>query len=110
MPNSSSTQQEGLKAPKQVAGLWFCPACGMRMAGVTYSIDETRVKCSKTKHKAVAVRHEFVSVSALLSDEFTGAVAKACPPRFCNGAEISPDRATLGSALKVAIEQVGGAK
>jgi hypothetical protein len=119
--SSPSTHQGSPKVSKQVARLWFCPACGMRMAGLTYSVDESRVSCSKTKHKAVAVAHEFIPVSALLSDEVVEAVAKSRYERQQTGVyghrvswseaadEIKQRWLSLARAdLQAAIEQVGG--
>lgn len=40
--------------PKSV-NVWFCPVCGERMAGKSYEVDELRAKCTKTKHKALAM-------------------------------------------------------
>lgn len=43
--------------------VWFCPACGERMAGRSYSVDEARKRCTKTIHRAIAQPRKYVPVS-----------------------------------------------
>jgi hypothetical protein len=102
----SPSTQGSPKVPEK-ANLFFCPECGMRMAGVTYSVDESRVSCSKTKHKAVAVSHPFVSVSALLSDELATVLRNRIAEDDFD-LDGLPSTATCRAAFQAVIEHVGG--
>jgi hypothetical protein len=54
---------------------WRCPACGRRLNGQTYSIDELRAKCSKTWHKAMAVSCVYVRDITRVDELLTGVAA-----------------------------------
>jgi hypothetical protein len=61
MPPKRTEVPEGI----ETIDVWRCPACGMRMSGRSYSLDETRSKCSKSKHRALSVASPYIAVADL---------------------------------------------